>query len=162
MSDPQNHQNLNETNDKGHGRIEQRMAAVTCDVSWLQGIHRWPGLKSIAQVTHKVLKKGKETLETRYYISSLDLTAQDLNDTARSHWGIENQLHWRLDVLFNEDKACIRNDNAAENINILRKWALNALAQAKTKPEQSIKSLMRKNILSLKHLLSSVNKILHA
>ena len=112
---------------------------------------------------HKVLKKGKETLETRYYISSLgDLTAQALNDIARSHWGIENQLHWRLDVVFNEDKACIRNDNAAENINILRKWALNALAQAKPKPEQSIKSLMRKNILSFKPLLSSVNKILHA
>ena len=78
------------------------------------------------------------------------------------HWGIENQLHWRLDVVFNEDGACIRNDNAAENIDTLRKWALNALSRAKQKPEQSIKSIMRKNSMSIKHLIGNVKKIFHA
>jgi hypothetical protein len=78
------------------------------------------------------------------------------------HWGIENQLHWRLDVVFNEDKGCIRNDNAPENMDILRKWALNILHKAKEKPEQSIKSVMRKNAMSIKHLLTCVKKILHA
>ena len=75
---------------------------------------------------------------------------------------IENQLHWVLDVTFNEDKACIRNDNAAENLDILRKWALAVLVKLKEKPEQSIKSLMRKNAMSFKHLTSSVKKILRA
>jgi DNA-binding HxlR family transcriptional regulator len=71
-------------------------------------------------------------------------------------------LHWVLDVTFNEDKACIRNDNAAENLDILRKWALAVLVKLKEKPEQSIKSLMRKNSISFKYLSTSVKKILHA
>lgn len=78
------------------------------------------------------------------------------------HWGIENQLHWSLDVVFNEDKGCIRNDNAAENLDILRKWAMAILVKVKAKPEQSIKSIMRKNAMSFKHLVNSVNSILHA
>lgn len=162
LKDTENHQMINENNDKGHGRLEQRIAVVNHDSEWLQERHRWPGLKTIARVVSRVLKKGKETTETRYYISSLRLTAQALNDIARAHWGIENQLHWRLDVVFNEDKACIRNDNASENIDILRKWALNVLHKAKTNPEQTIKSLMRKNAMSIKHLINSVKKILHA
>ena len=113
------------TNDKSHGRLEQRTAIVSCQVDWTQEIHQWPGLKTIGKIVSKVFKKGKETTETRYYISSLSLTVQKLNDIPRAHWGIENQLHWRLDVVFNEDKACIRNDNPAENMDILRKWALN-------------------------------------
>ena len=73
-----------------------------------------------------------------------------------------SQLHWRLDVVFNKDGACIRNDNAAENIDILRKYAVNSLQKCKQKPEQSIKSIMRKNSMSFKHLLESVKKIFHA
>ncbi|MDR1235846.1 MAG: ISAs1 family transposase, partial [Holosporaceae bacterium] len=110
----------------------------------------------------KVLRKGKETEEERYYISSLSLDAQTLNDVARKHWGIENRLHWRLDVIFNEDKACIRNDNAAENMNIMRKWSIAVLVKAKKKPSQSVKSVMRRNSMSPAHLFASVNKILHA
>ena len=88
--------------------------------------------------------------------------AQKILHVVRQHWGIENQLHWRLDVVFNEDKGCIRNDNAAENIDILRKWALNVLQKVKQKPEQTIKSIMRKNSMSMKYLLSNVKKIFHA
>lgn len=164
FEDPENVDTMavNEENDKGHGRIEQRTAYVTDQIDWLQEIHKWPGLKSIAMVHSKVLKGDKETEEKRFYISSLAKDARKLNNIARAHWGIENQLHWRLDVVFNEDKSCIRNDNAAENMDIMRKWALNILHKAKSKPDQSIKSIMRKNAMSINHLISSVNKILHA
>jgi len=70
---------------------------------------------------------------------------EELKDIARQHWSIENELHWVLRCYtFNEDKACIRNDCAAENLDILRKWALVILHKAKDKPQNSIKSLMRK------------------
>jgi predicted transposase YbfD/YdcC len=123
--------------------------------------HHWPGLKSIGMVHSRVSKKDKEVEETRFYVSSLTEDARRLNETARAHWGIENQLHWRLDVLFNEDRGCIRNDNAAENMNIMRKWALNILHKAKSKPHQFIRSVMRKNAMSVNHLITSVKKILH-
>ena len=148
-----------EENDKGHGRLEQRTAYVCGDIEWLQKTHAWPGLKSIGVVKTKVEKAGKTTEEERFYITSLPACARQLGEAARLHWGIENQLHWRLDVVFNEDNACIRNDNAAENVDILRKWALNVLQKAKQKPEQSIKSLMRKNAMSFKHLLQVVNRV---
>ena len=64
--------------------------------------------------------------------------AKLLNNAARAHWGIDNCVHWRLDVVFNEE-ACIRNDNAAENIDILRKWALNALTQCKKNQNNQLK-----------------------
>lgn len=69
-----------------------------------------------------MVKCHKETTEIRFYISSLALTAQKFNEVARVHWSIENQLHWVLDVTFNEDKSWICNDNAAENLDILRKF----------------------------------------
>jgi hypothetical protein len=71
-------------------------------------------------------------------------------------------LHWRLDVVFNEDKACIRNDNAAENMDILRKWALAILVKAKDKKDRSIKSLMRRDAMSATHLVKCLKKIFHA
>jgi predicted transposase YbfD/YdcC len=153
---------ISEENDKGHGRIEQRIAYSCQNIEWLQKEHQWPGLKSIGMVISNVHRGDKFETEQRFYISSLPADARKLNEAARLHWGIENQLHWRLDVVFNEDKACIRNDNAAENIDILRKWALNVLQKAKQKPDQSIKSLMRKNAMSFKHLVGCVNKIFHA
>jgi predicted transposase YbfD/YdcC len=162
LNDPKNHQLSHETHDKGHGRVERRVAGVSHDIGWLQAEHDWPGLKAIGHITSTVLRKGQETTDTRYYISSMPLSAERLNHIARQHWGIENQLHWMLDVVFNEDGACIRNDNAAENFNILRKWAMTILAKAKQKPQQSIKSVMRKNSMSFNHLIASVNKILRA
>lgn len=153
---------ISEENDKGHARIEQRIAYSFDQIDCLQKEHQWPGLKSIGMLTSIVHKKDKVLKEKRFYISSLSADARQLNEAARLHWGIENQLHWRLDVTFNVDGACIRNDNATENIDILRKWALNVLQKAKQKPEQSIKSLMRKNAMSFKHLIAIVNKIFHA
>ena len=113
-------------------------------------------------VSATVWKKDKVMEEKRFYISSLPADARQLNQVARAHWGIENQLHWRFDVVFNEDGSCIRNDNAAENLDILRKWALNALQKVDRKPGQSIKSLMRKSAMSFRHLQGVVKQILHA
>lgn len=162
LKDPHYHEYINDNYDKGHGRIEQRTAVVCHQIEWLTQTHQWPGLASIGKITSNVTRKGKQTIDTRYYISSLKLQAHQLNEIARAHWAIENQLHWSLDVVFNEDKACIRNDNAAENIDVIRKWALAVLTKAKDKPEQSVKSLMRKNLMSHKHLIKIVNRIFHA
>lgn len=164
LSDESNHQFVNEDNDKGHGRIEKRTAVSTDNIKWLQDAHNWPGLRSIGMVKSNVIKikTGKETSDVRYYISSLPANAGRLNEVARSHWSIENQLHWRLDVVFNEDKACIRNDNASENFDILRKWALSIMSKAKEKPSQSIKSVMRKNSMSFDYLINNLKKIFHA
>jgi predicted transposase YbfD/YdcC len=153
---------VSEENDKGHGRIEQRIAYSYDDIDWLKAEHNWPGLKSIGMVNAIVTKSDKVTKEQRFYISSLTADARQLNQAARWHWGVENQLHWRLDVTFNEDGSCIRNDNAAENIDILRKWALNVLQKAKRKPDQSTKSLMRKNAMSFSHLMTTIKEIFHA
>ncbi len=150
-----------EQNDKGHGRLETRTAFATDEVAFLSD-HAWPGLRSIGMVVSSVTRGEKQTKETRYYLSSLSADAERLNLTARAHWGIENKLHWRLDVVFNEDKGCIRNENASENMDIIRKWVLNILHTAKTKPEQSLKSLMRKNAMSFSHLLETVKKVFHA
>lgn len=100
LEDKSNQQMTNENNDKGHGRIEQRTAVVSHKVEWLQDLHKWPGLKSIGQITSRVLKKEKESIETRYYISSLPLTAQALNDVARGHWGIESAPQKEEEVLY--------------------------------------------------------------
>lgn len=142
-----------EENDKGHGRLERPVAYSSSDIEWLQKAYHWPGLKSIGLVSSVVEKKGKKYEKQRFYISSLAANAKCLNQAARAHWAIENQPHWRLDVVFNEDGACIRNDNAAENIDILRKWALNGLQQCKQ---------MRKNSMSFKHLLDNVKKVFDA
>ena len=149
-------------NDKGHGRIEQRIATVSHKVGWIQQKHQWPGLKAIGCIVSKVLRKDKETKQTRFFIASKTLDASMLNDIVRKHWSIENQLHWVLDVSYNEDKGCIRNENAAENINIIRKWAMIVLKKSKINQYQSIKSVMRRNIMSFSHLVESVKNIFHA
>ena len=163
FEDPKNEKLVNVHNDKGHGRIEQRVATVINNIQKLNGIHGWPGLKSIAKVESTVTKKGKETKQTRYYICSKKFTdAGQLNHLVRGHWSIENKLHWVLDVVYNEDRACIRRENAALNMNILRKWALSVLIKVKSKPSQSIKSVMRFNCMSFEHLKKSLEKIFHA
>lgn len=148
--------------DKGHGRLETRTAYVTSDISWLQEEHKWPGLRTIVMI-HSTVKRGdKKTEETRFYISSAPANAHAMCQAVRAHWSIENKLHWRMDVVLNEDKACIRNDNAAENMSIVRKWTINALSTAKEKPDQSLKSIMRKNSMSFKYLKKTIKKIFHA
>ena len=162
FNQPEPYEFTSEQTNKGHGRTETRIACTSHQIDEIKKKHNWPGLQSIGVIESKVIRKGKDSSDRRFYISSLRLNAEQLNEIVRSHWGIENKLHWRLDVVFNEDRACIRNDNAAENISTVRKWALNIAGKAKTKPDQSIKSVMRKNAMSFKHLMSALEKIFHA
>ena len=114
------------TAEKGHGRIEYRYYCLTEDIDWLPQKDEWIGLKSIGFVRSVVEKSGKKSEEIRYFISSLtDIKA--FANAARSHWGIENSLHWCLDTVFHEDLSRTRKDNSAENFAVIRHIALNIL-----------------------------------
>ncbi len=113
--------------DAGHGRIEHRTAAVSTDIAWLQEHHGWPGLKAIGKVTASREANGKTTRQSRYYLLSTPLSAERFNSVVREHWGIENRLHWVLDVVMNEDQARNRKDNGPNNLAVLRHMALNII-----------------------------------
>ena len=114
-----------QTIDGGHGRIETRTLRVSDELDWLEMEHSWTGLKSILAVTAKREVGKKVTEETRYFISSL--SADDpgkLEHAVRAHWSIENNLHWVLDVAFDEDSNRTRKGYSAANLAVTRHIAL--------------------------------------
>ena len=128
-----------QTIDADHGRIETRRHAVSGDVGWLRadraapGEPRFPGLKAIAQVEAKVECAGKTTVARRYYLCSAALDAQTFARAVRDHWGVENRLHWVLDVVFHDDLARLRTGHGPENMAVVKHMALNLLnATART------------------------------
>ena len=129
--------------DGGHGRIETRTCSVTQEIQWLHENHTWPGLSSIIQIQSEVEKNGKTTSETRFYITSLEANPKKILESIRSHWAIENSLHWVMDVSFNDDQSRIRKGNAPENMAIMKHVSLNLIRQVKKKRE-SIKGLRKK------------------
>lgn len=116
--------------DKGHGRIEERTCKVVSDLAMLDAAQDWPSMASVIQVasTRTEVISGKTSRETRYYISSKLADAQTFNKYIRGHWGIENKLHWVLDVLFHEDDCRVRKGHADENFAVIRKIALNMIS----------------------------------
>ena len=117
-----------------HGRVETRRVWCTPQIEWFEDRAQWPGLTSFAAVECERTTGEKTTCERRYFISSLDgHDAQVMGHAVRSHWGIENSLHWSLDVSFAEDQSRMRKGNAAENFSRLRRIALNLLKQDKMK-----------------------------
>jgi len=115
--------------DVGHGRVEQRKCSVIDDLSMIEKKDDWKNLKCLVRVeAERYIKASSKTEnETRYYISSLPADAQLLSNSIRSHWGVENSLHWVLDVAFNEDNSRKRAGNAAQNFSVLNRIALNIL-----------------------------------
>lgn len=116
-----------QSTDGEHGRIEERKYWTTSDISWLDSDKLWAGLKSIGMCQASRTIGNDTSIEIRYFISSLPSDAKIFADAVRSHWQVENSLHWVLDVAFNEDNCRIRNGNAPENFAILRHFALNLL-----------------------------------
>jgi predicted transposase YbfD/YdcC len=129
--------------EKNHGRIEKRECVTINNLDWLFEIKEWKGVRSIAKITATVFKKGKETKEERYYISSLPGNAEFINRAVRKHWHIENKLHWILDVIFKEDYSRVRTGNGAENLTTVRKIALNAFKRD-TSQKTSLKNKRKK------------------
>lgn len=114
------------TKEKGHGRFEKRYYWLSRDVAWLSQKADWQALNAIGSVHSVVEKNGRTTEETRYFITSLT-AVKDFAKAVRSHWGIENSLHWCLDTVFHEDLNRTRKDNSAENFAVIRHIALNIL-----------------------------------
>lgn len=118
---------FHKTVDAEHGRFEERSYWLINDINWLEGRSKWSELKSIGMVIAEREVDGKKTREARYYISSLTDSAAEFAKAVRGHWGIENSLHWVLDVAFREDECRIRKGNAPAIFSIIRHMALNLL-----------------------------------
>jgi predicted transposase YbfD/YdcC len=121
-----------ETVEKGHGRIETRQCWAISDLSYIRSLSEWKNLNSVAMVVAERRIGEKVSVESRYYISSLKGDARQLLSAIRGHWGIENSLHWVLDIAFREDDSRVRKDNAPENLAVIRHIALNLLKQEKS------------------------------
>jgi predicted transposase YbfD/YdcC len=117
------------TTEKGHGREETRTYLQLPAPKSLPGFAQWKGLKSIGVVTSCCLRDGKETIEVRYYISSLAVSVKKFAHAVRSHWGIENGCHWVLDLTYREDESRIRHTTLRENMAWLNRFTLSLLKQ---------------------------------
>lgn len=120
-----------EVHEKGHGREETRRLWCSDQIEGITELSagKWKGVKTVVMVESTRVVGGKESLEYRYYITSRPPQAQALLKAVRSHWSIENSVHWLLDVAFREDESRVRDRVAAENLSLLRKIALNILKQ---------------------------------
>ena len=119
-----------QTADADHGRVETRNYTLIHDVSWLQDRHKWPGLKGVLMVESQREYNDKVERETRFYITSSTLEAQTLGPMIRSHWAIENSLHWVMDMTFRDDECRIRTEHAPANFTTLRHMAHNLVRKA--------------------------------
>lgn len=129
----------NETVDGDHGKIEVRRYWTTSEIDWLQGKENWKKLETICMVQRERHFEENIESETSYYIGSIKNNAKNFSRAIRSHWGIENSLHWVLDVSFREDESRIRKDNSPENFAVLRHIALNMIKR-ETSLKKSVKS----------------------
>lgn len=121
------------TVEKDHGRIETREYHQSANLGWLADLAQWEGLQTVGMVEATREINGKISRERRYYLSSLPLDVERFARAVRGHWGVENKLHWVLDVQFGEDQSRARRGYAAENLATLRRFALNLLKLEKTK-----------------------------
>jgi len=121
--------------DGDHGRIETRRCRVSHDVAWLSTSRRFPGeprfpaLATIGMIESEVEREGKTSISRRYYLSSAILSAEQFAAAARAHWGVENRLHWILDVVFHDDLMRLRTDNGPANMAVVKHFILNLIKE---------------------------------
>ncbi len=137
------------TIEKAHGQIEKREYYQTEDIKWLRQREEWKGLKSIGMEEKSIRREdGTEVKEYRYYISSLKEDIETFSRAVRGHWSIES-MHWQLDVTFREDANSTLDKQAAQNLNIIRKWSLSILKLVEImKPKLSLKK--KRYVIGLK------------
>ncbi len=146
-----------QTTDKEHGRLEVRRYWQTEKLDWFADRQEWEGLTSVGVVEARRTVNGRESVERRYYLSSLEADATRFARAMRGHWGVENGLHWVLDVVFGEDQSRARSGHAAENLAAARRMAVNLLRRDKT-CKRSIKGKLLHAAIDpdyLKHILTS-------
>ena len=122
-----------------HARIETRTTTVINDVEWLQQRHDWPGLKAVVMVESSREINGKTEHETRFYLTSLVLVAALIGPIVRSHWSIENSLHWVMDMMFRDDECRVRTDHAPANFTTIKHIAHNLLRAATSKDSMRLR-----------------------
>jgi len=127
----------------GHGRVEKRICSVIDDLRFFDDYKDWPGITSLLKIEaeREDKRSGKKEVNTRYYISSKTATAKTFNKDIRSHWAIENKLHWVLDVAFNEDASRKRKGNSAANFSLFSKIALALIEKCEEKIPRTRKRL---------------------
>jgi predicted transposase YbfD/YdcC len=151
------HLDFHQTTDKEHGRLEVRRYWQSEKLQWFADRGEWDGLRSVGVVEARRTLQGKETVERRYYLSSLKAEAATFARAVRGHWGVENGLHWVLDVVFGEDQSRARSGFAAENLAATRRLAVNLLRRDKT-CKRSIKGKLLRAAIDpdyLKRILST-------
>jgi predicted transposase YbfD/YdcC len=122
-----------QTTDGDHGRIETRTTTVIHDIAWLQERHDWPSLKGVVMIESIREINDKIERETRFYVTSLVLLADQLGPIIRSHWAVENSLHWVMDMVFRDDECRVRTDHAPANFTTLKHMATNLLRRVPSK-----------------------------
>ena len=133
------------TIDGDHGRLEQRTHTVCHDIDWLFSDRRYPGeitfpgLAMIGMIESETERNGKIERARRYYLCSTKLTPEVFGAVVRDHWGVENRLHWQLDVTFDEDQCRLRTGHGPENMSIVRHMALNLLRAPKSKSSLKVR-----------------------
>ena len=145
--------------DLDHGRIETRICSAITDFQFINPSNKWENLTTVVKIdsTREFKNSDKPTeTATRYYISSLKADVEDFQRAIRSHWGIENKLHWTLDVAFSEDASRKRIGNSAQNFSLINKIALNLLKNEKT-AKQGVKGKRFKAALDNQYLIKVLN-----
>jgi predicted transposase YbfD/YdcC len=145
----------NTTCEKNSGRVERRTAYTSCDIGWLYGKEEWAGLQCIGAVNTKFSSKKGTTDEWHYYISSRKLSAEELLRHARLEWSVET-MHWLLDVHFHEDFCRVEDRNVQQNLNMVRKIALNSIRdyKEKTGSKDAISKIMLGCLIDCENLVS--------
>lgn len=154
--------NYHKTVEKGHGRIEIRECVISEEIGWLHNKSDWAGLHGIGAIYCEIEENGKKSKQSHYFIYSCKgMTANQIMKHKRSHWSIENCLHWVLDMAFREDESRARKDNSAENFNVLRQIAFNILKSEKSF-KGSITDKQFKCLLDSKYLDKIVNNWIYS